>query len=419
MPIIDKPDRFNRKALQPEDAQKLILDRVKPLDTELVPLENAWGRKLGEALVAPHPFPPFRRSGMDGYAVRAADLVQASPVSPVTLDVVESVASGEVPSLPVGEGQATRIMTGGMVPEGADAVVMLEMTATSEEPAGRPVVRIGRSVPAGLNLAEIGCEIEAGERLLPLGQVIGPGETALLASCGYTQVTVAKRPRVAILSTGSELLDVGEPLSPAKIRNSNASMLASLLKESGAEPLLLGKVPDDADEARALIWSELQRCDLMITSGGVSVGDYDVMVDVLAEPEIELLFNKVAIRPGSPTTAAVLHDKLLLALSGNPGACFVGFHLFVAPALKAMQREHKPALSSFRAFLGTDFLKVNAYRRYIRARTDIREGTVWVSPTGDDKSSLMTTIIDADCLIEIPPLKEGLAKGQLVTAWKW
>ncbi len=419
MSIIDKPDRFNRKALQPEEAQKLILDRVKPLHSELVPLADAWERKLGEALFAPHPFPPFRRSGMDGYAVRAADLVHATSTDPVTLAVLESVASGEVPSLPIGEGQATRIMTGGMVPEGADAVVMLEMTASTESGDGQSFVRIGRSVPAGINLAEIGCEIQAGVQLLPIGQGIGPGETALLASCGYAQVSVAKRPRIAILSTGSELLEVNEPLAPAKIRNSNAPMLAAMVKDCGAEPLLLGKVPDDANEAKALIWRELQRCDLMITSGGVSVGDYDVMVDVLAEPDIELLFNKVAIRPGSPTTAALLQDKLILALSGNPGACFVGFHLFVAPALKAMQQEQRPALSSFRAFLGADFPKVNAYRRYIRARMDLREGNVWVTPTGDDKSSLMTTIIDADCLIEIPPLKEGLGKGQLVTAWKW
>ncbi|RED65582.1 gephyrin-like molybdotransferase Glp [Cohnella lupini] len=420
-PLVDnnRLDRFNRKALQAEEARKLILDRVKPLPSESVTLADAWGRKLGEVLVAPHPFPPFRRSGMDGYAVRAEDLTQATSASPVMLTVLESIASGEKPVFSIAKGQAARIMTGGMVPEGADAVVMLEMTVSSEAGNGQPLVRIGKSVPAGLNVAEIGCEIQEGERLLPLGQTIGPGEAALLASCGHSRVAVARRPRVAILSTGSELLEVEEQLKPAKIRNSNASMLAAMVRECGGEPLLLGKVPDDADEAQALLRRELQRCDITITSGGVSVGDYDIMVDVLADPDIELLFNKVAIRPGSPTTAAVLHDKLIVALSGNPGACFVGFHLFVAPALKAMQKEQRPALSSFQAFLGADYPKVNAYRRYIRARTDLREGSVWVIPTGDDKSSLMTTIVNADCLIEIPPLKEGLEKGRLVTAWKW
>lgn len=165
---------------------------------------------------------------------------------------------------------------------------------------------------------------------------------------------------------------------------------------------MLGKVPDDVDAAQALVRHGLQTCDMLLTSGGVSVGDYDVMVDVLASPEAELLFNKIAMRPGSPTSAAIMAGKLLLALSGNPGACFVGFHLFAAPALRVMLREPVQATPSFTAYLGEDFLKVNAYRRYIRARTELRDGTVWVTPTGDDKSSLMTTIVDADCLIVIP-----------------
>ncbi len=417
MQPLDRTDRFRRTALQPEEALKLILERVSSLSTERVPLAEAWGRRLGEALVSPHPFPPFRRSGMDGYAVRASDLLHAATATPVTLAVLESVPSGVEPKHPVGEGQATRIMTGGMVPEGADAVVMLEMTAT-EIRDGRPFVQIGKSVKSGLNIADIGCEIKEGAMLLPPGHLIGSGESALLASCGYAKVSVVRRPRVAILSTGSELLEIDEELAPAKIRNSNAPMLAAMVRECGAEPIMLGKVPDDANAAQTLVRQGLHDCDLLLTSGGVSVGDYDVMVDVLAAPDVELLFNKIAMRPGSPTTAAILHHKLIVALSGNPGACFVGFHLFVVPALKAMQLEVQPAMRSFQAYLGTEFPKINAYRRYIRARTELREGTVWVTPTGDDKSSLMTTIIGADCLIEIPPLKESMEMGQMVTAWK-
>lgn len=418
MSPIDSSDRFRRTALQPEEAQKLILKQVKALPIEQVPLAEAWGRRLGETITAPHPFPPFRRSGMDGYAVRSADLSQAVPTDPISLHVLESLPGGAVPRYPVRSGQASRIMTGGMVPEGADAVVMLEMTAT-EERGGQSYVQIGKSIPSGMNIADIGCEMQEGELLLPIGKRIGSGETALLAACGYAHVHVMKRPRVAILSTGSELLEVDEPLQPAKIRNSNAPMLAALLREFGAEPVMLGKVPDDVIAAKVLVREGLQTCDMLLTSGGVSVGDYDVMVDVLGEPDVELLFNKIAMRPGSPTTAAILDDKLIAALSGNPGACFVGFHLFVVPALKVMQQEAQPVSRSFKAYLGEAFPKVNAYRRYIRARTELREdGTVWVIPTGDDKSSLMTTIVDADCLIEIPPLKEGLAQGTLVSAWR-
>ncbi|MCD9023157.1 NTP transferase domain-containing protein [Cohnella silvisoli] len=417
MPHTDRSDRFRRHALQPEEAQRLIKEKVRPLATERVPLADAWGRRLGDNIVAPHPFPPFRRSGMDGYALRTEDLLQATSEAPVSLTVIESLPCGVEPRHPLNAGQATRIMTGGMVPEGADVVVMLEMTVT-EDRDGQSFVQIGKSVPVGLNIAEIGCEIQVGEALLPAGKVISSGETALLAACGYADVPVMRRPRVAVLSTGSELLEVGEPLVPAKIRNSNAPMLASLLREAGAEPVMLGKVPDDASEAQQRIRQALRTCDLLITSGGVSVGDYDVMVDVLAAPDVKLLFNKIAMRPGSPTTAALLDGKLIVALSGNPGACFVGFHLFVSPALQKMQQEKPLSPQSFKAFLGRDFPKINAYRRYIRARTELREGTVWVLPIGDDKSSLMTTIVDADCLIEIPPLKEGLERGHLVTAWK-
>ncbi len=417
MQPLDNPERFRRNALQPEAARQLILRQIKQLPIDRVPLAEAWGRRLGEAVIAPHPFPPFRRSGMDGYAVRSEDLLQATPELPVSLTVIEALPSGVEPRYPLTVGKATRIMTGGMVPKGADAVVMLEMTVT-EVRDGQSFVLIGKSIQAGLNVAEIGCEIRAGQSLLPAGKVIGAGETALLASCGYANVPVVRRPRVAVLSTGSELLEVDEPLAPAKIRNSNAPMLAAMLKECGAEPIMLGKVPDDVDAAQQLVRQGLQTCDMLLTSGGVSVGDYDVMVDVLAGPNVELLFNKVSMRPGSPTSAAKASGKLIVALSGNPGACFVGFHLFVRPALQAMQQEESPSRLGFKAFLGENFPKINAYRRYIRARTELRDGTVWVTPTGDDKSSLMTTIVDADCLIEIPPLKEGLEKGQLVTAWR-
>lgn len=411
----ESPDKFRRKAVQPEEARQSILERVETLPPEQTSLHEAWDRRLAFPLIAPIPFPPYRRSGMDGYAVRTSDLAGVEPGRPAELAVTESIPGGTEPMYSLEEGQASRIMTGGMVPEGADAVVMLEMTETAMR-GERPVVRIGKSVPKGANISEIGSEIERGALLLPAGTKIGAGETALLAACGCPSVPVTRRPRVAILSTGTELLEVEEPLAPAKIRNSNAPMLAALVREAGGEPVVLGKVPDDLALADSLMRHALSDCDLLLTTGGVSVGDYDVMVDALARPDVQLLFNKIAMRPGSPTTAARIGGKLVVALSGNPGACFVGFHLFVAPSIvKMLGGDAEP--KRYEARLGEDFPKVNAYRRYIRARTDIREGTVWATPTGDDKSSLMTTIVGADCLIEIPPLKEGLRKGHRVTVW--
>lgn len=407
-------DRFRRQTIQPEEAQQLLLDHIRSLGSESIPLNEAWGRTLAEALDAPHPYPPFRRSGMDGYALRAADLAEAAPDRPVTLAVLESLPSGVEPLHKIGPGQASRIMTGGMVPEDADAVVMLEATK-----AERPnEVQIGKPIAAGLNIADIGCEIADGERLLSAGQRIGAGESALLAAFGHATVAVAAKPRVAILSTGSELLEPHEPLVPAKIRNSNLPMLIALVREAGAEPIVLGKVPDDRDRASEIVREALAQCDLLVSTGGVSVGDYDVMVDVLAASDVNLLFNKIAMRPGSPTTAAIVAGKPLVALSGNPGACFVGFQLFALPAIKRMLGASTPYAASFQAHLGVSFPKVNAYRRYIRGCTRIENGRVYVDPTGDDKSSLMKTIVGADCLIEIPATKTGIEAGELVTAWR-
>lgn len=404
-------DRFRRHAIRPEEAQALVLNEVRPLLAEQVPLPEAWGRTLAEPLVAPHPFPPFRRSGMDGYAVRAADLRDASPERPVILAVVESLPGGVAPTRPIGAGEAARIMTGGMVPAGADAIVILEAAQPLED--GR--VRLSKPAAPGQHLSEIGSEIAEGAALLPAGSVIQAGEVALLAACGYANVAVRRKPRVAILSTGSELLDVDAPLEPAKIRNSNLPMLAALVREAGAEPVLLGRLPDVRETMERRVREAIPRCDLLLTTGGVSVGDYDVMADVLGSSGFDLLFNKIAMRPGSPTSAAILDGKPLLALSGNPGACFVGFHLFARPAIKRMLGAADSMPARFEAYLDTPFDKVNAYKRYIRARTRIANGKVFVAPTGDDKSSLMTTIVGADCLIEIPPLKTGLAAGQLVT----
>lgn len=413
------PDRFRRHTLQPEEAQRLVLDHAPSLPEEHVPLLEAWGRRLAEPLVSPHPFPPFRRSGMDGYAVRSVDLRDATPERPATLDVVEALPCGVKPIREIGQGQAARIMTGGMVPDGADAVVMLEATATSgPHNHGHGYVHIVKPVAPGLNLADIGCEMQSGELLLQAGSIVQAGESALLAACGCATVAVVRRPRVAVLATGNELLEVDKPLEPAKIRNSNLPMLAAMIREAGAEPIVLGTVTDERSETEAIVRRTLPQCDLLLTTGGVSVGDYDVMVDVLSAPDIQLLFNKIAMRPGSPTTAATLRDKLIIALSGNPGACFVGFHLFALPVIKRMLRVIDPHATSFQAHLGVPFPKVNAYRRYIRGRTMLQGGVVKVYPTGDDKSSLMTTIVGADCLIEIPPLKAGLEAGQLITAWR-
>lgn len=408
-----RPERFRRQAVTPDEALRRILACARPMESETVPLPEAWNRRLAQAVRAPHPYPPFRRSAMDGYAVRAADLPADGTSAPAVLRVLETLDAGSVPRLTVGSGEASRIMTGAMMPEGADTVVMLEMTDAGDR-ADAPYVRIAKPVPQGRNVVEAGSELRAGEELFGEGRLVGAGETALLSALGMASVPVVRRPRVGVLSTGSELLDVQEPLAPGKIRNSNAWMLAGLIRDAGADPVVFGRAPDDPEQALASIRRALASCDLLLTTGGVSVGDRDVLAQLFADWDGETLFNKVAMRPGSPTTAAVKDGKMLLALSGNPGACFVGFHLFAAPAIRAMLRCCRPAPEPLRARLVEPFPKINAYPRYVRSRIEIREGTLWVRPTGNDQSGLMATIAGADSLMLVPPLKAGLEAGEWI-----
>lgn len=408
--------KFQRTALQVEEAAARILERAQPGRTETVPLAEAWSRYLAEPLAADQPVPHFRRSGMDGYALRAEETAGASEDSPVRLAVTGVIPCGSVYGRRLEPGQAVRIMTGAAVPDGADAVVRLEDTLPEEEGAGG-TVSILRSAKTGANISEIGLEIVQGEKLLEPGRRIGPGEAALLAMFGAAQVKVYARPRVAVFATGSELLAVEEPLAPGKIRNSNSYMLLAQLREAGCEPVLAGAIPDELELARQAVTAAMDEYDMVITTGGVSVGDYDILYDLTTDWDGELLFNKLAMRPGSPTTASVRRGKLLFALSGNPAACFVGFELLVRPAVrKLMGRGEDVGLGTFPALLKADSLKTDAkFTRFVRGvRTVGPEGQLWAAPVGVDASSITVSLRDADCLIVVPPGEAPLVQGALV-----
>jgi molybdopterin molybdotransferase len=305
-------------------------------------------------------------------------------------------------------------MTGAAVPDGADAIVMLEMTdrLTDDTIGGEVAVR--KRMAAGDNITPVGFEAFHGERVLEAGTVIRPGEAALLATFGYAEVSVHRPPRVAIFPTGSELLSVKDPIAPGKIRNSNGYMLAAQIRECGGEPILMPPLPDWVDEVKEALEQAFEFADVIVTTGGVSVGDKDVLVDYFSGWDGELLFNKVAMRPGSPTTAGVRRDKLLFSLSGNPGAAFVGFELFAAPYVRRLlgQTERPDRVCS--GTLEFDYAKGSAYPRYVRGTMSCRDGRLFVTPAGVDKSSIMMTIKDADCLICIPAGGRGAAYGELV-----
>jgi molybdopterin molybdotransferase len=271
------------------------------------------------------------------------------------------------------------------------------------------------------HIALVGDEIAGGERLAERGTRIGPGQAALLATFGHATVRVFARPRVAVFATGSELLPVEAPLAPGRIRNSNGPMLAAQIERAGGAAQWCGILPDDAAEAQARIRDALAHADLVVTTGGVSVGDYDAMASLFraglasgASGGFATVFNKVALRPGSPTSAAVAGDTPIVGLSGNPGACFVGFELFVRPLLLRMQGAQQPLPRTLRAELTDSFAKGSPHDRYLRAKLELTGGIVRVRPLGFAKSGMMVSIQDADALAVIPSGSRGAECGELV-----
>lgn len=404
--------RFSRQTITVEEALRRLLGNLQTQGEEQVSIGEAYGRRLAQDIRATCDMPPFDRSALDGFAVRAADTVGASVDRPVRLTVLETVPAGHIPRLPVTEGCATRIMTGALMPQGADAVIMFEQTENpgllSEQ------VGIKRPLKPGENVSRRGEEIPVGTVVARAGEQINAGTLALLATFGFAQVGVVKKPRIGLFSTGQELVGVDQPLVPGKIRNSNEVMLSALIVEAGGIPVLFPTLPDDLAAAKEKVETYLKEVDLLVTSGGVSVGDYDVMASLKDEPGVELLFNRVAMRPGSPTTALLIDGKLLCALSGNPGACFLGFELFVRPAIRRLSGETEAGLRPLKARLGVSYDKPCPYPRYLRGRLVEKDGVLYAQPDFNDKAGNLGTLKNSECFIIIPAGGSGKQAGELV-----
>jgi len=412
--------RFNRQAVKVEEAQQRVLAAAQglALGSELVPLRASGGRRLAQTIAATSDWPPFARSGLDGYAVRAADIAAASPGTPATLRVVDSVAAGELALATVQKGTAVRIMTGAAVPMGADAVVMLEQTADAMLADGSPAVLIKHAGVAGQHIAPQGEEFRLGGALACPGTLVRPGHIALLATFGYAEVAVCRRPRVAIFATGSELLAVDAALAEGQIRDSNSFMVAAMVEQSGGEAIMCGILQDKPDAVEAAFASVWDDVDLIVTTGGVSVGDFDVMSDFIRsmrEVDNRVLFDRVAMRPGSPTSAAIFNGKLLFALSGNPGACYVGFELFVRPSLLCMQGADQALPRKVNAKLVTAINKPSPHDRFVRTKLiGQQDGSLLADPLAYSKSSMMASIADAEGLAVIPSGSKGVEAGDII-----
>ncbi|AXF56937.1 gephyrin-like molybdotransferase Glp [Salicibibacter kimchii] len=399
-----------RKPMPVAEAVQAVMNVGNEAKKEAIPLANSYGRVLAEDLVGDHDVPSFDRSPYDGFAIRAEDSTGANRNRPVHFQVVGEIGAGTVFPRAVQAGEAVRIMTGAKIPAGCDAVVMLELADehNSDE------MSIKRALSPGDNISFQGEDTKKGTPLVPKGTSIDPGVIALLATFGYAEVPVAIRPRVGIIATGSELLEVHEPLEPGKIRNSNAYMMAAQVERTGGEPVLLGKLPDDLDACIEAVSSALQEVDMLITTGGASVGDYDYVPDIIERLGGNPLFNKVAMRPGSVTTVAEIDGKLFFGLSGNPSACFVGFELFVRPILRRSLFFEKPHLKRTKATLGKDYPKPNPFTRFVRATLEEDDGRFVAKPGGLDKSGSVTSIAGADVLIALPGGSRGYETGMSV-----
>ncbi|HEV2217023.1 MAG TPA: gephyrin-like molybdotransferase Glp [Candidatus Dormibacteraeota bacterium] len=386
------------------DAAALVLEHTPVLGTEAIALRDADARVLAEDLVASSALPPHPASAVDGYAVRAADAGR-------TLRIVGESAAGRPFTARVDAGTAARILTGGVVPEGADTVVMVEDTRVEGDS-----VTVPAGLTAGTNLHRPGADLHAGELVVPSGTQLGPAEIGLAAALGVPRLRVHLRPRVALMSTGDELVEVGETPGPGQIPDSNRWALLAALREAGADVRLLGIAPDTADGLRELVTGALSEADVLVTSGGVSVGTHD-LVKPLMESLGTVHIGRVKLKPGKPFTFATLTEgRLAFGLPGFPVSSLVTFEVFVRPALRKMQGFAQLQRPSLRVRLGFHATAVGDRTEYHRVTLRHESGELVATSTGSQSSSRLMSLAGAHALVRVPPGDAGIREGAVVEA---
>ncbi len=390
------------------DALAAVIARAKPLPAETVPLLGSLGRTLARDIRAAAPVPPFAKATMDGYAVRAEDTPRKGAAGVVELDVIEALPAGRVSRKKVGPGQAVRIMTGAPLPAGADAVVMVEDTERTD---GR--ARIRRGVSAGDNTGRAGEDIEKGALVLERGSVIGPAEAGMLASLGIASVRVARRPRLAVIATGDEIVEPGEPAGPGRIRNANGYSLTAMAVQAGADAAYLGIARDRNSSLRAKI-RRAEGSDILVLSGGVSVGDYDLVKDQLRTLGVRPVFWQVNIKPGKPVFFGVRGRQLVFGLPGNPTSAMVTFHLFARTAVARMLERKIAEPPRAAAVLESEIRLKPGRTQFLRGVLAAEGPVLRVAPYADQKSGVLRSMIAGRCLIHVPADTALLERGARV-----
>jgi len=387
-----------------DEARKIIFEHLPPgMESEEIPLTKALGRVLAADMVADFDIPPYDNSAMDGYAVCASDTSGAGPDTPVRLNIVGETAAGGKLGTKVSEGNCVRIMTGGRIPPGADAIVRVE--ETEEIVAGNEetqcLVKIKQEVTPGRDIRTKGEDIGCGQTVLRQGERLKPAHMGVLASMGKARVPVARKPRVAILATGDELLDISAPPDPEKIYSSNNYAIMAQTEEAGGEPVILGLAVDKEKDLTEKVKEGLNY-DILVTTGGVSAGKYDIVPKIFLQNGAQILFRKVAIRPGMPTIFGMAKGKPVFGLPGNPVSAMVTFELFVRPVILRMLGDTSPDREEATAILREKIKKRRDRFHFLRGITTFEGKTRKVVTTGSQGSGILSSMARANCLILLP-----------------
>lgn len=389
-----------------EEAKEILQNEY--VDTQLIELSilDSLDYVLVEDIVSDMNMPPFDRSPLDGYAYKSEDSINATKDSPVILEVIDSIQAGYVSHKKIQNGQAIRIMTGAKIPEGADVVVRYEDTEFTDKE-----VKIFNYLKPQSNIVKMGEDMKVGDLLLNKGLIIGPPEIGIFASLGRSHVKVYAKPRVAILATGDELISIDDTLTEGKIRNSNSYTLAAQIKKLGGEPVVLGFFKDNIDALTKELESALKWADMIITTGGASVGDADITKEAFIKAGADILFWKVKMKPGSPIIAAKYENKFLFGLSGNPAASYISFEKFVRPMVLKLMGKTKYNFMEVNSTLESDFTKVSRQNRYVRAFTYKKEGEYYTRLSDKHSSGVLSSLSGKNSLFLVPggagPYKKG------------
>lgn len=394
--------------IQVREALAIILSKIRVKGVEKIPIGQSLGRVLGEAIIAGRPHPPLDNSAMDGYALIAGDVQSASPGNPVRLEVSEDVAAGTLARETVRSGQAVRIMTGAPIPPGADAVVMVEDT---EKDGG--FVWVKDAAETGENIRRAGEDVQTGDVAVPKGVRIHPAHIGMMALAGRSHIYVGQRPSVAILSTGDEIVDLDERPTGSRIYNSNGHMLAAQVRSAGAIPVYLG-IASDNEEAIQEKFNCALKSDMAVSSGGVSVGDHDLVKSSLKKMGQETLFWKVAMKPGKPLAFGQIDGTPIFGLPGNPVSAFVSFEQFVRPAIKKMMGAADLGNRVVQARLTRTIRKKTGRRHFLSSRIAWDKGEYRVTPNTEQGSGILSSLASANGLLEFPEEAAEIREGELV-----